>query len=89
MGVGGIVRQEIGVGGGGEGRGIGAVKWGQGGRVGGIAWNSIHDKSRVVVVGEVEEVLHDEMVGSHVVVGGGELRAQTVLHVPFFLGYDY
>ena len=74
MGVGG---EEIGVGGGGIG--------GCGGRVGGAAGEGVEgggggvvgDDRSSVVVGEVEEFLHDEMVGRGVV--GGELLAEAAL----------
>ena len=78
------VGHEIGVAAG-EGGWVAAINSGNGGRIGGVAGNGIEGDvgNDSVVVGEVEEVLDDEMVGSAsvvvVVVGGGELWAEAVL----------
>lgn len=74
MAIGGIpagnVGEEIGIGGGGIIEG-GRIVGGGGGVCGGRVKGWVRNDGSVVVVGEVEEVLDDEVVGGGVDVGGG------------------
>lgn len=64
----------------GEGRGIAAIDGvNENGRIGGEGVEGRVGDEGVVVVGEVEEVLHDEMVGLGV--GGGELGAKAAVEI--------